>query len=92
MLGERIKLFLWRDFFINLRLTAGISITRLTGGLFLPPPPENSGTAGPIDKIQTAFDRSGNFSGKPNVVDLGVTDNVTGQIKVKIVDDLAYLV
>ena len=29
--------------------------------------------------------------GKPNVGDLGVTDDVTGQVKVKVFDDLAYL-
>ena len=29
---------------------------------------------------------------KPNVVDLGVTGDVTGQVKVKMLDDLAYLV
>ena len=30
--------------------------------------------------------------GKANVVDLGVTDDVTGQVKVKMFDDLEYLV
>ena len=37
----------------------GISVTRLTrgGGLF--PPPQNSGATGRIYKLQTAFDRSG---------------------------------
>ena len=33
-----------------------------------------------------------NLSGKLNVADVGVTDDVTGQVKVKMFDDMAYLV
>ena len=42
----------------------------------------------------TAFDRSGIFVELllPKVVDLGVTNDGTGQVKVKMYDDLAYLV
>ena len=43
-------------------------------------------------KIQTAFDIYGKFVEKPNVVDLEITDDVTGQVRVKMFDDLEYLV
>ena len=54
---------------------------------------QNSGTTGQIYKIRTAFDRSGKFVGKKrNIADLGVTDDVTGQVNAKMFDDSAYLV
>ena len=68
-------------------------MTRLTegGGYFCPP--QNSGTIGPIYKLQTAFDRSGKICrGKHNIIDLGITDDVTGQVKAKSFDNLACLV
>ena len=64
------------------------------GGYFLPPPPlselmnywtdlQNSNSVPQIWRI---------CRWKPNIVDLGVSDDVTGQAKVKMFDDLEYLV
>ena len=62
------------------------------GGYFLSPPAQNSGTTGRIYKIQTACDRSGFFfRAKLNVVHFGVADDVTGQVKVQMIDDFEYL-
>ena len=55
--------------------------------------PQNSVTAESIYKIQTVFDRYPKmYRRKLNAVDLGVTDDVPGQVKVKMFDDLTYLV
>ena len=51
------------------------------GGLFLVPP-RISGTTEQIYKIQTAFNIPGkSVERKTNFIDLGVTDDVTGQVK-----------
>ena len=52
-----------------------------------PPPPLISETTGPILKIQAAFESPGKtIEGKTNFIDLGVTSDVTGQVKVKVFD------
>ena len=50
-------------------------------------PPLISETTGPILKIQAAFESPGkNCWEKTNCIDLGVTSDVTGQVKVKMFD------
>ena len=57
------------------------------GGYFEPPPPLISETTGPILKIQAAFESpEKNCRRKTNFIDLGVTSDVTGQVKVKMFD------
>ena len=57
------------------------------GGGAISSPPLISEINGPILKIQTAFERPGkNCRGKTNFIDLGVTSDVTGQVKVKMFD------
>ena len=59
----------------------------------MPPLPKISRTTWGIYKIQMAFDRPRKFyRWKHNFVDLVVTDDVTGQVKVKMVDELSNLV
>ena len=56
------------------------------GGLFRAPPLISEST-GPIVKIQAAFESPGkNRRRKTNFIDLGVTNDVTGQVKVKMFD------
>ena len=56
------------------------------GGGYFEPPPLISETTGPILKIQAAFESPGkNCQGK-KIIDLGVTSDVTGQVKVKMFD------
>ena len=62
-------------------------VTRPAGGGGQRPPPEISQTTGPISKFQTPFDshvRELPVQGQK--VDLEVTDDVTGQVKVRIFD------
>ena len=61
------------------------------GGYFLPPSDPRNYL---FDlSIQMAFDTSGKFHRrKPKVIGLWATHDVTGQVKVKMFDDLAYLV
>ena len=55
------------------------------GGYF--EPPLISETTGPILKIQAAFESPGKtVDVKTNFIDLGVTSDVTGQVKVKMFD------
>ena len=55
------------------------------GGYF--EPPLISEITGPILKNQAAFESPGkNCRGKTNFIDLGVTSDVTGQVKVKMFD------
>ena len=54
------------------------------------PPVQISRIGKPIYKIQRTFDGFEFFRGKP-VVDIKITDDVTGQIRVKMFDDLSYL-
>ena len=62
------------------------------GAIFSPPPPRISGTTGPIYKTQAAFDSPGQFiEQKIKNVDLGVTDDVTGQVKVKMFDHSLWM-
>ena len=57
------------------------------GGAISSPPPLISETTGPLVKIQTALESPGkNFRGKTNCIDLRVTSDVTGQVKVKMFD------
>ena len=57
-----------------------------TGGLFRAPPLIFE-TTGPILKIQAAFESpEKNCRRKTNFIDLGVTSDVTGQVKVKMFD------
>ena len=60
------------------------------GAISSPPPPLIpliSETTGPILKIQAAFESPGkNCRAKTNFIDLGVTSDVTGQVKVKMFD------
>ena len=52
-----------------------------------PPPPGISQTTGPISKIQTLFDSPVREISKPDVkFDLEVTDDNTGQVKVRMFD------
>ena len=57
-------------------------------------PLQISGTTGPIYKIQATFDRPENLYKAVllllllSVVDLGVTDDITVQVRVKVFDDL----
>ena len=63
----------------------GIFITLGRGAISSPP--LISETTGPILKIQAAFESPGKkIRGKTNFVDLGVTSDVTGQVKVKMFD------
>ena len=65
----------------------GIFITRPTGGGLFRAPPLISETTGPILKIQAAFESPGKtVEGKQIFIDLGVTSDVTGQVKVKMFD------
>ena len=61
------------------------------GCIFLPRPPQNSGTTGRIYKIQMVLDRSGEFVEVNLILLTSVTDDVTGQVKVKKFDDLESL-
>ena len=64
----------------------GIFIT-LGGGGAISSPPLISETTGLILKIQAAFESPGkNCRGKANFIDFGVTSDVTGQVKVKMLD------
>ena len=57
------------------------------GGGAISSPPLISETTGPILKIQAAFESPGKtVSKKTNFVDLRVTSDVTGQVKVKMFD------
>ena len=57
------------------------------GGAKGPPPPEISQTTGPISKFQTPFDSPvRELPVKGQKFDLEVTDDVTGQVKVRIFD------
>ena len=57
------------------------------GGAKGPPPPEISQTTGPISKFQTPFDSPvRELPVQDKKVDPEVTDDVTGQVKVRIFD------
>ena len=58
----------------------------------MPPLSQNPGTIGRIYKMQMAFDRSGEFVEGNLMLWTVVTDDFTGQVKVKMFDDLDYLV
>ena len=65
-------------------LGSGESHILLAGGGRIIPPPVISQTTGPIPKIQTLFDSPVRELSKHGVkFDLEVTDDVTGQIKVR---------
>ena len=51
-----------------------------------PPPPLISETTGPILKIQSAFESPGKTVDGKKFNDLGVTSDVTGQVKVEMFD------
>ena len=75
----------WRRYFIFLLLNA-IIFRQAGGGLFRDPP-RISETTGAILKIQAAFENPGkNCRWKTNFIDIGVTSDVTGQVKVKMFD------
>ena len=58
----------------------------------VPPPPQISGTSERFDKIQAAFDSTRKFiEGKSDLIDLRVTVDVTGQVKVKMFNDFPCL-
>ena len=72
---------------LNPRPTGVWLVTRPAGRGEGPPPPEISQTTGPISKFQTPFDspvRELPVQGKK--IDREVTDDVTGQVKVRIFD------
>ena len=64
----------------------GIFLRAPRGGAISSPPLISEST-GPIKKIQAEFESPGkNAEGKTNCIDLGVTNDVTGQVKVKMFD------
>ena len=67
----------------------GISITRLTVG---GSPLRTQELLVRFIKFKWCSTDQENYRGKPKVVDLRVTEDVTVQLKVKMFDDLAYLV
>ena len=72
---------------VNARPAGVWLVTRPAGGGGKGPPPEISQTTGPISKFQTPFDspvRELPVQGK--TFDPEVTDDVTGQVKVRIFD------
>ena len=78
---------------INPRLNGYFHSTTDGEGLFLYPIPHNSGSTMPIYKIQKAFNRPWKvIKGNLIFVYLMVTDDVTGQVKIKMFEDLSFLV
>ena len=66
-------------------------VTRPAGGPKGPPPPEISQTTGPISKFQTPFDSPvRELPVQCKKFDPEVTDDVTGQVKVRIFDFRAW--
>ena len=78
----------------GVNLVGGRVLTRAPLGYFynaphwgaISSPPLISETIGPIVKIQAAFESLEKLSGKTNFIDLGVTSDVTSQVKVKMFD------
>ena len=71
----------WKFFRLN-RAWKGYFHNTTDRGAIFAPPPQNSGTTGPIYKIQTAFDRYGKFVTE-NLILLTLGSTMTSQIRSK---------